>query len=204
LKISALALGVAVAALAAASVSASPIGDTRIRHGAGVGRVQLGMTYGQLRKALGGPQVVQGRQTLRGGLRYVEFDWDFGWWKVALAGRPGRLRVAFIQTQSRGERTLDGLGVGTWESVLRRELRPLRCQRVRRPFRGATLLVTVESRCTYASHRGRETAFVLEAPPGPEWSWKRRERSVTSVRVHETRVDYCSRPRHVCEPLRPL
>ena len=204
MKSSVLGLAVAVAALGAASVSASPIGDTRIRHGAGVGRVQLGMTYGQLRKALGGPQAVNGRLTFRRGLRYVEFAWDFGWWKVALAGRPGKLRVAFIETQSRGERTLDGLGVGTWESHLRRELRPLRCQRVRRPFQNTTVMITVESRCTYASHRGRETAFVLEAPPGPEWSWKRRERSVASVRVHETRVDYCFRPRYVCEPLRPL
>lgn len=153
---------------------------------------------------LGGPQAVNERRTLRHGLRYVEFAWDFGWWKVALAGRPGRLRVAFIETQSRGERTRDGLGVGMWESDLRRELRTLRCVRVRAPFRGESIYVTVENRCTYASHRGRETAFVLAEPRGPEWSWKRRERSVVSVRVHETRVDYCSRPRHVCELLRPL
>ena len=204
MKLSVLALTVSAAALCAASVSASPIGDTRIRHGAGVGRVQLGMTYGQLRKVLGGPQAVNGRQTFRRGLRYVEFAWDFGWWKVALAGRPGKLRVAFVETQNRKDRTRDGLGVGTWESELRRELRPLRCQLVKRPFQGGQPLVPVEARCTYPSHRGRETAFVLQSPPGPEWSWKRRERSVVSVRVHETRVDYCSRPRHVCEPLRPL
>lgn len=102
---------------------------------------------------LGGPQAVNERRTLRHGLRYVEFAWDFGWWKVALAGRPGRLRVAFIETQRRGERTRDGLGVGMWESDLRRELRTLRCVRVRAPFRGESIYVTVENRCTYASHR---------------------------------------------------
>jgi hypothetical protein len=197
------AVGLAVAMALAASALASPVRDGRIRHGGGVGPVQLGMTYGQLRKALGGPQAVNGRLTL-GRLRYVEFAWDFGWWKVALAGHPGKLRVAFIETQNRKDRTRDGLGVGTWESDLRRDLRPLRCQRVRRPFQGGPLLVTMESRCSFASHRGRETVFVLEAPRGPEWSWKRRERSVVAVRVQETRVDYCLRPRHVCEPLRPL
>jgi hypothetical protein len=200
----AVAIGLVAAAAATAGVGASPIRDDRIRHGAGVGPVRLGMTYGELRKALGGPQAVNARPTLPGGLRYVEFAWDFGWWRVALAGRRAKLRVAFIETQSRRERTRDGLGVGTWESDLRRDLRPLRCQRVRRPFQGSSLYVTAESRCVYASHRGRETVFVLEAPRGPEWSWKRRERSVAAVRVQETRVDYCLRSRHVCEPLRPL
>jgi hypothetical protein len=97
----AVAIGLAAAAAAAAGASASPIRDDRIRHGAGVGPVRLGMTYGELRTALGGPQAVNSRLTLPGALRYVEFAWDFGWWRVALAGRRAKLRVAFIETQSR-------------------------------------------------------------------------------------------------------
>ena len=53
--------GVAAVATTAAAL-ASPIRDDRIRHGAGVGPVRLGMTYGELRNVFGGPQAFGGRE----------------------------------------------------------------------------------------------------------------------------------------------
>jgi outer membrane protein assembly factor BamE (lipoprotein component of BamABCDE complex) len=68
--------------LGVASATAKPDGDIRIRHGAGIGPIKLGMTYAQVRKILGGPQTVDRRETLRNGRHYLEFGWDFSWWTV--------------------------------------------------------------------------------------------------------------------------
>jgi hypothetical protein len=61
--------------LGVASATAKPDGDVRVRHGAGIGPIKLGMTYAQVRKILGGPQTVDRRETLRNGRRYLEFSW---------------------------------------------------------------------------------------------------------------------------------
>ncbi|HXV02055.1 MAG TPA: hypothetical protein VFP24_00655, partial [Gaiellaceae bacterium] len=71
-----------VLTLGVASAAAKPDGDTRVRHGAGIGPITLGMTYAQVRKILGGPQTVDRRETLRNGRRYLEFGWDFSWWTI--------------------------------------------------------------------------------------------------------------------------
>jgi len=182
----------------AAGASAAPGDGDRIRHGAGIGKVRLGMTYAEVRRILGAPQTVDAREQLAGGRRYLEFSWDFGWWTVGFMGRPGKMRVASVQTLSRRERTVDGLGVGTRESVLHRELGRMRCSKVAPRDR---YYWSFEHRCAYASHPGRETAFVLGLPPGPPWYWTPKDLVVTAVRVHLRNADYCFRGSYVCRPV---
>jgi hypothetical protein len=189
------ALGLIILAATAGGAAASPGEDMRVRHGLGIGQVRLGMTYAEVRKILGGPQTVDKRERLRGGRRYLQFSWDFGWWTVGFMGRPGKLRVALVQTLNVRERTIEGLGVGTKERKLRSTLR-VRCAEVsERPVR-----FPFERRCAYASHRGRETAFVLGHQAGlPPWNWRQNEQVVTAVRVHLRSADYCFRGAYVCQ-----
>jgi hypothetical protein len=196
---------VALVALAAAgSVAAKPDDRERIRHGAGIGKIRLGMTYAEVRRILGGPQTVDRRERLSGGRRYLEFGWDLGWWSVGFLGRPGKLRVAMVSTLNRRERTVEGLGIGTRERVVRRTLR-VRCAEIseRSPSGNfPSQPQPFERRCTYASHRGRETAFVLGHQAGlPPWNWNMNEQVVTAVRVQLRSADYCFRGSYVCRPV---
>jgi hypothetical protein len=193
--------GVALTAALATTAAAAPGDDKRVRHGLGIGRVKLGMTYAEVRRILGGPQTVDTRERLRDGRRYLQFSWDLGWWTVGFLGRPGKLRVALVQTLNVRERTVEGLGVGTREGKVRSTLR-VRCTEVsERPMRSG--VGPFERRCTYASHRGRETAFVLGHQAGlPPWNWHMNEQVVTAVRVHLRSADYCFRGAYVCQPYR--
>jgi hypothetical protein len=106
--------------------------DARIRPGQGIGKVNLGMTQAQARRALGPPDTGWSEQ--RGlGIRYLELVWDRGpdqMFTVGLLGRPGRLRVATMWTTQRSERTPAGFGPGSSRARLLRRVRGLRCQNV--------------------------------------------------------------------------
>jgi hypothetical protein len=192
---------VLAALLAATAAAAAPEEGKRVRHGLGIGRVELGMTYSEVRRILGGPQTVDKRERLRDGRRYLQFSWDFGWWTVGFLGRPGNLRVALVQTLNVRQRTVEGLGVGTREGKVRNTLR-VRCAEVsERPIRSG--IPPFERRCAYASHRGRETAFVLGHQAGlPPWNWRQNEQVVTAVRVHLRSADYCFRGAYICQSYR--
>jgi hypothetical protein len=156
------------------------------------------MTYAQVRRILGGPQTVDRRERLRDGRRYVQFSWDYAWWTVGFLGRPGKLRVALIQTLNIRQRTVEGLGVGSRERTVRRALH-VRCTEV--SARGPSVPGPFERRCSYASHRGRETTFVLGHQPGLDpWDWNHNEQIVTAVRVQLRSADYCFRGPYVCQP----
>jgi hypothetical protein len=122
-----LALVLSCAALAAA-VSATPTAGSPssaqvIRLGVGIGPVRLGMSYAEVRRALGRPQIVNRRQNRGFGNRYVEYLWGYGDWRVGLLGRPGRERVVRVATGLRRERTREGVGVGTTAPQLARRYR---------------------------------------------------------------------------------
>jgi hypothetical protein len=185
-------------AVVAATASANPEGDKRVRHGAGIGELRLGMTYAEVRRILGGPQTVDKRERLSGGRRYLEFSWDFGWWTVGFMGRPNRMRVVSIQTLNRRERTAERLGVGSLERALRRELR-VRCLWVAERAQPDWM---IEARCAYASHRGRETVFLLDfGNGGVPYRRLFKQYQVVAVRVQERRGDFCFRGGYVCEQL---
>jgi hypothetical protein len=191
------ALALIVVAATATGAAAVPERDDRVRHGLGIGRVTLGMTYAEVRKILGGPQTVDKQERLRDGRRYIEFSWDFGWWTVGFMGRPGKLRVASIQTLNRDERTVEGLGVGSLERSVRRTLR-VRCLAVAARNRPDW---SFEARCAYPSHRGRETVFLLDFVQGVPHRRQFKKYRVVAVRVHEQRADLCFRGGYVCTPL---
>jgi hypothetical protein len=69
----ALAAAVIVVAAVPGAVTASPDRDDRVRHGSGIGRLKLGVTYSEVRRILGGPQTVERREKLSRGRRYIEF-----------------------------------------------------------------------------------------------------------------------------------
>ena len=107
-------------ACAAGIASASPSRDALIRPSVGIGKVRLGMTLAQVRKALGRETLVNRRQHLGFGSRHVSLDWNDAQWTVELLGQPGRMRVISVSTLKRTERTSRGVGAG---STIRRVLR---------------------------------------------------------------------------------
>jgi hypothetical protein len=107
-----LAVGLA-AAVAAAPAGGAPSASDLIRRGVGIGPVRLGMRFAEVRRALGPPQLVNRRVNRGFGQRYVEYLWNYGDWRIGLAGQRGRERVVRIATQRRSERTREGVGVGS-------------------------------------------------------------------------------------------
>lgn len=122
-----------IAALAAGLllVPAAGATDALIRPGKGIGKVELGMSEAQVRRALGTPHAVIRKQVGFGRVS-AEWQYDFGLWRVQLLGRRGALRVVSVATMARSERTRQGFGVGTLERTLRRTYgRAIRCEQLR-------------------------------------------------------------------------
>jgi hypothetical protein len=111
----------AAAVAVASSASGSPDDRAAIRPGVGIGPINLGMTGQQVRRALGKPRAVVTRRVIHG-RPYVVFQWGYGDWNVGLLGRKGNRRVVLVGTALGRHRTPEGLGVGTRESRLWREL----------------------------------------------------------------------------------
>lgn len=115
-----LAMGCLVA-LVSAAPAAPMTGLERLIRVDGIGKVRLGMSLPQVKKALGSPRIVLRTLRLRSGGRYVEYQWEVegdlapDTWTVGLrsATRRGALRVVRVSTTVRSERTREGLGVGS-------------------------------------------------------------------------------------------
>jgi hypothetical protein len=106
--------GVLVLAVTALdSATARPSRDALVDPGRGIGKVKLGMTQAQVRRALGAHRSVARRRELGFGQRYVELQWGYGEWSVGLQGRPGRMRAVMIGTTLRSQRTRSNLGTGS-------------------------------------------------------------------------------------------
>lgn len=113
------AIGVAVVATAAGTAGVSR--DAAIKPGKGIGKVELGMTLPQVRRAFGRPPLYAIRTISFGARgRYVEYGWEVGTveirtWKVGFRStrRKGTFRVVRVATTVPGQRTPEGLGVGS-------------------------------------------------------------------------------------------
>ena len=182
-------LAVVVAALAAAEASAEPesiLGteaNLAIRPAQSIGKILLGMTEAQVRRAMGRPRFVVRRQASFG-LRSVEYQYGLAEYTVRLAGPRGRLRAVRVGTTLVRERTPSGVGVGSAERAILRAHRALRCQPLRTNRYGSVRLVaTIQRECTLFAPSGRRTIFttdVLERPfevVTPE-IWARRARVI--------------------------
>ncbi len=77
-----------------------------------IGKVKLGMTLRQVVRVLGGPGIVNARAQIHG-RGYVEYGWNFSTLWVGFVNTKGTLHAALIGTDIVGEKTKDGIGVGT-------------------------------------------------------------------------------------------
>jgi hypothetical protein len=107
---------VALVVLVAATVvgSASAVESTIIR-GVGIGKVRMGMTRGQVERLLGRDNLVNARTSVSGAT-YVELGWNFSTFSVGFLGG----RVMQVETTLRGEKTAQGIGVGSLFSAVAR------------------------------------------------------------------------------------
>ena len=115
-------LAIVISAGFSQAASATSTEDVAIRPGVGIGPINLGMSGQEVRRALGPPRAVVERKVLRR-QPYVEFEWNLGDWYVGLLGRKGHRRVVMVGTALTRHRTPGGLGVGTDENRIWRELR---------------------------------------------------------------------------------
>jgi hypothetical protein len=107
------------AALALVLAGATSATESTIYPGVGIGKVKLGMTRGQVERALGKDAIVNSETTL-GGTRYVELAWNFATWTVAFARTAGTLHAVQVGTTVRTQKTIAGVGIGTlWRPLVR-------------------------------------------------------------------------------------
>jgi len=95
--------------------------ETTLMPGVGIGKVKLGMTLVQVKKALGPPQRVNKRAQLAG-RGYVEYGWDFSTLWVGFVNTKGVLHAVLVGTDLRSQGTFKGAGIGTVRETLRRKL----------------------------------------------------------------------------------
>jgi hypothetical protein len=173
-------VGAVVAALAAAQASATPQTTRVIRPAQAIGKIRLGMTAGQLRRAMGRPRFVT-RRRASFGLRTVEWQYGLAAYTVRLAGARNRLRVVRVGTTLRRERTVTGIGPGLPEARVIRTYSSIRCERLYARVIGGVPYVSDQGRtCTLDASSGRRTIFTSQLPDWRFWemyplsSWLRR------------------------------
>lgn len=147
------------AAFVALPAGASTEGPLVIRPGVGIGKLRLGMTQAEARRAMGRPQIAFARSA-GFGLRSVEWQYAYSAYRVRFSGPRGRLRATLVATTLVRERTRRRVGVGTLESRLLRVYPTLRCERLRTYRFGTLVLVRDPERdCTLLAPSGRRTIF---------------------------------------------
>jgi hypothetical protein len=152
-------LAVVVAAVAAAQAGAAPQSNLRIFPGVGIGKLRLGMTEAQVRRAMGRPRFVVTRRA-GFGLRSLEYQYGLAEYTVRLFGRPGRLRAVRVGTTLVRERTPLRVGVGSSERAIRRAYPALRCEPLETELFGSVRVVRTSQReCTLRAASGRRTIF---------------------------------------------
>jgi hypothetical protein len=153
-------VALAVALLVAPSAASAPERDALIRPGIGIGKVSLGMTQPQLRRAMGRAHDTGFSEQRPFGRRFLELVWDGGpddYFAVGLLGAPRSLRVVSISTTQPRERTPGGFGPGSSRAQLLQRVRGLRCASVFRRDGSGHL---VRSELVLRAANGAETVFV--------------------------------------------
>jgi hypothetical protein len=114
---------IVIATVAVGTARAHSARDALIRPGVGIGRIELNMPLGAVRRVLGRPTSVAKRRRLGFGSEYVEYTWgEAPNWRVGVLGRPGNQLVVMVATGLARERTRTGVGVGSTYKAARRRL----------------------------------------------------------------------------------
>jgi hypothetical protein len=127
----------------------------RIVPGQSIGKVVLGMSLAQVRKALGRPESVIETRELGFDKTWIEYSWNFTEWRVAFVNG----RVVRVGTSARTEKTKEGIGVGTLQARVERAF-AIDCRWGYDPDDSRQW---GRSWCIVAGRGGVRTAFVAEA-----------------------------------------
>jgi len=100
-------VAVIVAVVLTAAPGASATESTIVR-GVGIGKIRIGMTRTQVQRLLGRDYTKNATTTIAGA-EYVELGWDFSTLSVGFVDG----RVTQVETTLRGEKTREGIGVGS-------------------------------------------------------------------------------------------
>lgn len=148
--------------VAVTTAGARPGDSALIRPAIGIGKLRLGMTEAEVRRAMGRPRFVV-RRPAAFGFRSLEYQYGLAAYSVRLFGRPGRLRAVRVGTTLVRERTPRGIGAGSLERAVLRAYRSARCQPLRTQRSGTVLLVvTIQRECTVLAPSGRRTIFTTD------------------------------------------
>jgi hypothetical protein len=147
-----------VAALAVGPATAVSERNALVRPARGIGKISLGMTQADVRRALGRPIYV--RRIPRGfGRTLIEMSYWLDGWTVRLAVRNRVYRVVYVETTLARERTRRGLGVGSTEPQIRRTYPRLTCRSV----------PGYNTECVVGSRRERHTVFGFNGSPESDY-----------------------------------
>jgi hypothetical protein len=183
----------ASAALLAAGATASPQATLVIQPAQAIGKLRLGMTEAEARRAMSRPRAIV-RQRSGFGLSAVEYQYGFAEYTVRFVGPRGRRRAVRVTTVLRRERTTRGIGPGSRERDVIRAYPRVRCEPLR-TFRIGDVVYAAAPRgwggrlCTLFAASGRRTVFTSQRPysaivarPVPVGTWLRTAR-ITEVAV---------------------
>jgi hypothetical protein len=151
-------LTVAAAAAVVPLATAGSSVELQIRPGVAIGKVALGMSPAQVRRALGRHRAVEENELLPSGRRSLVLEWGWGKWTVAFEGLPGRLRAVRVGVFGEPRhRTPEGVGAGTLLGAVERLL-DVRC---REGFSRASG-VAKTSWCVKPAASGNQTWVVVQ------------------------------------------
>jgi hypothetical protein len=164
-------LAVAAAVIAGTLVSAASATELTIVPGVGIGKVKLGMTAAQVKKALGKSYTINSTTNLSG-RHYVEYGWNYSQWTVTFAQQGRRLRVVQVGVVTRKQRTAKGIGPGSsWRALVRAYPNGV-CRFNPLPINAAAVKYLVPRK------GGTHTIYVLPSPrpnmfnPGEQKKWQ--------------------------------
>jgi hypothetical protein len=154
---------VAIALLVGVVAAPASATESTIVPGVGIGKVKLGMTLTQVKKALGTPQTINARKQLAGGRGYIEYGWNYSTIWVGFVNTKGSvLHAVLIGTDVVAQRTKSGIGVSTHIARVLAQPRA-RCyvgtDWLNHPYFDPER--RLGSHCVIAGAGGRSTVFVL-------------------------------------------
>jgi hypothetical protein len=133
----------------------APHVQQRIVPGHSIGKIALGISLAQVKKALGAPESVIERRELGFGKAWIEYSWNFTEWRVAFVDA----HVVRVGTSVRTEKTKEGIGVGTLRARVERVF-GIDC---RWGYDPGDARQWGRSWCVVPGPRGVRTAFVAES-----------------------------------------